>query len=137
MKKQQFYKIVRKLNVQNRIKYTSVFTENPFCVRYYVHRYVQAPIGGLLVFNDYDAASELLRDFMGCTNCPSSFELWKVLVKDPIELPTFRGDTGPITSAAVVDAWGECRYGQWLWPLNTQAFKFVRLEKRLFYHESR
>ena len=125
--RKQFYKVVKKLNTGKQVRYTSVLSENPFSVRYYVHRYVQAPIGGLLVFDDYDAARYFLKD---CSD--GEYELWQVLIKESIELPTYRASTGPITGDGVIDAWGKNRYGVWLWPLYTQAFKYVRLEKRLF-----
>lgn len=123
--KQQFFKVVTAVKTGSRTKYTSALNYfNPYSIRYHVHRYVQAPIGGLLVFNNYNSA-------LNFANKRTDTQVWRVLVKEPVSLPKYRALTTFMTIGAIEDAWGKGQYAHWDWPLNTQAFKYVRLEKRL------
>lgn len=122
--KQQFFKVVTATKTGARTKYTSVLSYNPYSIRYHVHRYVKARIGGLLVFNNYQCAVNFAQRWHNSS-------VWRVLVKKPISLPKYRADTAFMTASDIEDAWGKGRYATWYWPLHTQAFKYVRLEKRL------
>lgn len=139
--KKNYFKVVRLLD-NKRYSMMHGYLLDEHTIRYKVHRYVSAPIGGLLVFADINEAVKEAR--VHASKLYGTFEVWKVLVKDPIVLPKWRAaiyynnkfQTVPriwsevydIFTAALED-WEELLYGNW--PLSTQAFKQVRLETKL------
>ena len=130
--KQNYFKVVRLLD-NKRYSMMHGYLLDEHTIRYKVHRYVSAPIGGLLVFADINEATKAARVHTEILDF-STFEVWKVLVKDPIVLPKWRAtvdynnkfQTVPRIWLGVYDS----LYGRW--PLFTQAFKKVRLETKLY-----
>ena len=128
--KQNYFKVVRLLD-NKRYSMMHGYLLDEHTIRYKVHRYVSAPIGGLLVFTDINEATKEAR--VHASTLYGTFEVWKVLVKDPIVLPKWRAtvdynnkfQTVPRIWLGVYDS----LYGHW--PLSTQAFKQVRLETKL------
>ena len=128
--KQNYFKVVRLLD-NKRYSMMHGYLLDEHTIRYKVHRYVSAPIGGLLVFADIYAATEAARAH--ASTLYGTFEVWKVLVKDPIVLPVQRATVGYNNKfQTVLGIWSGANYifcGNW--PLSTQAFKQVRLETKL------
>lgn len=126
MKKSEYYKIVSK-TPQGRMSMVVNNLPDFLRVQYKVHRWVKAPIGGLLVFADYEAAEDCYYKSYG-TN-----ELWRVLVKEPVSLPLWRfGFFAYIHyKSHVIQLWNGTNIGTCNWPCETAAFKYVRLEERI------
>lgn len=125
MKKSEYYKIVSK-TPQGLISMCSLKLPAYLNTRYKVHRWVEAPVGGLLVFNDYDQAFENLSY--------GQYQLWRVLVKEPVELPLGRYE---LTSECLknphnlINLWDYRTRCLYPWPRCSKAFKYVRLEERI------
>ena len=128
--KQNYFKVVRLLD-NKRYSMMHGYLLDEHTTRYEVHRYVSAPIGGLLVFADINEAVREAR--VHASTVSGTFEVWKVLVKDPIVLPEWRATVGYNNKFQTVPRiWSgvyDILYGNW--PLSTQAFKQVRLETKL------
>lgn len=129
--KQSYFKVVRLLD-NKRYSMMHEYLLDEHTTRYKVHRYVSAPIGGLLVFADINEAATAAR--VQTIMSSDTFEVWKVLVKDPIVLPEWRATVGYNNKfQKVLGVWSgiyDILYGHW--PLFTQAFKKVRLETKLY-----
>lgn len=129
--KQNYFKVVRLLD-NKRYSMMHGYLLDEHTTRYKVHRYVSAPIGGLLVFADINEAVKDARAH--ASTLYGTFEVWKVLVKDPIVLPEWRATVGYNNKfQKVLGVWSGANYiscGRW--PLFTQAFKKVRLETKLY-----
>lgn len=129
MKKSEYYKIVSK-TPQGRMSMMSKCLPKFLRVTYKVHRWVSAPIGGLLVFDDYKEASEI---FCNDGERDKALELWRVLVKEPVSLPPMRYSFGLFmyNPAFVENLWDRSVDAVFFWPPCTRAFKYVRLEERI------
>lgn len=134
--KQNYFKVVRLLD-NKRYSMMHGYLPDEYSTRYKVHRYVSAPIGGLLVFVDMNAATAEAR--VHTYTLSGTFEVWKVLVKDPIVLPEWRAtadynnkfQTVPDIWSGVFSPYLGDDILQGHWPVSTQAFKKVRLETKV------
>lgn len=128
--KKNYFKVVRLLD-NKRYSMMHGYLLDEHTIRYKVHRYVSAPIGGLLVFADINEAEKEAR--VHASTLYGTFEVWKVLVKDPIVLPEWRATVGYNNKfQTVLGIWsGATCISCGCWPISTQAFKQVRLETKL------
>jgi len=126
----KYYKVVQVSQRQNRKCYQSYCAKSlpaELVVRYKVHRWVEAPLGGLLVFDDYDVACKYI--------IPSvRHEVWQVSVKDEILLPARRQYLGINNAQSYQQIWkitDAARIGYPFWPYGTRAFKYIKLLKKV------
>lgn len=134
MKKQEYYKIVRR--VGKKLYSWQYFTlPKNLRTQYYLHRPTIAKVGGLLVFDNLKKAQDY---------CPSDFELYRCTCREEVTLPPYR-DSLPLISKfqGRVPCWNRKKWSQlraatiWLsanfdlWPKATKAFKVVTLRERV------
>jgi len=122
-KQKQYYKVVSHTG-RSRV---STWADGSALVRYKKNRFVEAPAGGLLVFDDYEFASLYCGDNTGD-------EIWEVTVKEPVELP-------PNCLRCVNDIesvkyfwnriWSSIMSSPEKWPKGTAAFRYVRLDRQV------
>lgn len=123
------YKVVE--NIEG--SYYSSHAEGRYSIRYLPEVFVEAPVGGLLVFDTFKQASEILppRDRMIRVN--RMMEVWKVEVEQPVKLPEHAFiNTGiyPVGLRLFERLWGGEIIDDWgmvPWPEGTEAYKYVKL----------
>lgn len=119
------YKVVtvwrRGLNDQPR--YASAFAEGEFTLSYSTNKFTKAKVGGLLVFNTFEEA----QVYEG----RSHKEIWKVEVKDKVELP-MNGSNAFYNTKFIKNLWkgNNWPYG-FTWPKGTEAYKQVKLLEKV------
>ncbi len=119
MKKQQYFKLVRR--IRNKL-YSWQYLPERLRVQYYINRPVEAPIGGLLVFNDYTTAYEYLS---------VSCEIYRCTCRDEVVLPSYCNIIGD--GEYMGNCWKDVKVRPRImpWPRNTKAFKTVTLRERI------
>lgn len=130
-KKQQYFKIVRRINGK---LYSWQYHENlgepslpeKLRVRYFIGRPVKAPIGGLLVFDDYVTALNIYN-YAQSAGC----ELYQCTCRNEIALPRYRNTVGKYMGDCWEETASSFQSALVPWPGHTRAFKTVTLRKRL------
>ncbi len=127
MKKQEYYKIVRRVG---RKLYSWQYFSLPKNLRtqYYLHRPTISKVGGLLVFDSLQEAQEYCR-------IQPPYELYRCTCRDEVALPHYR-DSFFSLSKLRVNCWNRKKWTQldnsFLWPNSTKAFKVVTLRERMW-----
>ncbi len=129
MKKQEYYKIVRRVGKK---LYSWQYFSLPENLRtqYYLHRPTIAKVGGLLVFDNLHEAR---------CYCPASFEIYRCTCREEVTLPPYRESLPSISKFRVrVNCWNRKKWTQfnlsnsYPWPDATKAFKVVTLRERVW-----
>lgn len=126
------YKVVKvwRKNPNDKPHYESAFAEGEFVTSYSTKKFTKAKVGGLLVFDTLeDANIYAARSYK---------EIWKVEVKDKVELPRV-GSTDFFSSNYIKQLWEgkEWLYGDMAhnyivyWPEGTGAYKQVKLLEKV------
>jgi hypothetical protein len=97
---------------------TSITATDSLEVEYQPGRWVEAPIGGLLCFADYESAQQFRAG-----------QVWLADAEDPVPLPP-RGMVWPTEEQARM-IWEGRISGTMQWPEGTVAFRRVRLRTRV------
>jgi hypothetical protein len=111
----QVYKVVYE-EADGRL--TSVATGGELEVEYVPRRWAEAPVGGLLVFTNYEAALQF-----------GAGQVWQADAEDPVPLPP-RGLVCPTEKQAEL-IWEGRTTGALEWPEGTTAFRRVRIHTRI------
>ena len=129
MKKQEYYKIVRRVGGKlYSLQYFSL-PEN-LRTQYYLHRPTIAKVGGLLVFDNLQETQD--ESLLGS-------ELYRCTCREEVTLPPFRD--GLFSGSKLrgrVNCWNRKKWTQfnlsnfYLWPKATKAFKIVTLRERVW-----
>jgi hypothetical protein len=97
---------------------TSVATSGTLEVEYTPGRWVEAPVGGLLAFADYESAQRF-----------GTGQVWLADAEEPVPLPP-RGLACPTEERATL-LWEGRGSGALHWPWGTVAFRRIRLLRRI------
>jgi hypothetical protein len=128
------YKVVR--NTEGQLASASI--EGPAALVYHPGKWVEAKIGGILVFSDEEEAVRF-AERIGANSVKYTMEVWLAEVEDPIKLPKYSlwywGWDLPILER-IQDVWEE----RWnkvrgfdlvRWPEGTLAFKRCLLSEKI------
>ena len=91
-----------------------------FIVQYKQNEFIKAPIGGCFVFENEQQA------YAWAVTITGSFRIWKVTVKDPVELPPYNPKG---TKNRIIETWASGGISFRDWPRGTKAFRYVRLNE--------
>ena len=127
MKKQEYYKIVRRIGGK---LYSRQYYDLPknLITQYYLHRPTVAKLGGLLVFDNLQDAKEY---------CSTDSELYRCTCREEVILPLRRDSFSYLVSSKYVSCWDRKKWTEVslrssdTWPINTKAFKVVTLRERV------
>ena len=136
MNPRTFYKVVRRTEYGELV---SCAVENPeLIVEYRPGEWAEAPVGGLLVFEEYQQADLLLRALYVATG--AEFEIWRCEASERVRLPEFsltRTDFRDLVELL----WDSedvraIRHQLWparleFWPEATQAYRRVKIVERV------
>ena len=131
----QYYKVVAEYHDG----YFSVYAAGRFFTKYNINEWTEATIGGLLVFENLEAAKTFANnggeDFNG-------FRIFKCEVEQPVELPPYRSDSGMWRSDFIAKFWDKNISVEELrsrlhveisqWPDHTAAFKRVKITEQIY-----
>ena len=129
----QYYKIVRNLHDGfNTRRSVNIDIRNPskYTTKYTPDEWIKAPIGGLLVFKELDAA---LRFMFMLDPYPTELELWECDVEEEVPLPDIRSDN--MHDDSILEVWEtphrSMAHNSYAfttgWPIGTAAFRRVKL----------
>jgi len=123
----EVYKVVRRTSLGT-LESALVFPYNKLCTWYRTDKWAKAPVGGLLVFEDYQSA---LR-FVEASGKYPDWEIWLADAYRPIRLPEKKPWT--VRMEDLRQCWQTKKVNGFYstkWPSGTRAYKFVRLKRRL------
>lgn len=125
-----YYKLTNKNNGS-----LIVPSESNYYTKYIKGEFVEAPIGGLLVYSSFDTAYNTFKN----SSLTRYLKLWEVEVEDEVNIGHYRLDVGrPKFDEDVLSYWTSCYtanyFSRWYlfrWPADTKAFKRVKLVRLL------
>ena len=127
----QYYKVVDEYPDG----YFSVYAAGRFRTKYNINEWTEATIGGLLVFENLEAAKTFV-------NNRRYFHIFKCEVEQPVELPPYRSDSGMWRSDFIAKFWDKNISVEELrsrlpveisqWPDHTAAFKRVKITEQIY-----
>lgn len=131
----QYYKVVD----EYRAGYYSTYAGCALRTEYFLNIWSTATIGGLLVFDNLESAKQFV------TGRPY-YRIFKCEVEQPVELPSYRSDSGLWQSNFIAKFWNtnttreELAWNQEYsmsveiatWPEHTAAFKRVKLTEQVY-----
>jgi hypothetical protein len=131
----QYYKVVDKYHDG----YFSVYAAGRFFTKYNINEWTEATTGGLLVFENLEAAKTFV-------NNRRYFHIFKCEVEQPVDLPPYRSDSGMWRSDFIAKFWDKNISVEGLrwdtassisveisqWPDHTAAFKRVKITEQIY-----
>lgn len=133
MKKQEYYKIVRRVGKK---LYSWQYFSLPENLRtqYYLHRPTIAKVGGLLVFDNLQKAQDYCSIYYSLY-----YSLYRCTCREEVTLPPYRESLPSVSKFRFrVNCWNRKKWTQLnlvnfdLWPDATKAFKVVTLRERVW-----
>lgn len=138
----QYYKVVDEYHGG----YFSVYAAGRFRTKYNINEWTKATTGGLLVFENLEAAKTFANNHTCACFGRLYFRIFKCEVEQPVELPPYRSDSGMWRSDFIAKFWDKNISVEGLrwdtassisveisqWPDHTAAFKRVKITEQIY-----